>query len=85
MADAESRMAYRLWRLVRIDGKPGEMIISAKTGQAARELASDTVGIHDQSERHVWLDRRETHLTELGRASDEYRKTAVISIFGTSA
>jgi len=87
MTTSESRVAFRLWRIRRIDGQyrnganealTQEFIISAKTEQAARELACDTVAEGDSC---VWLDRRKSRITELGRSADSLRDTQIITKF----
>jgi hypothetical protein len=78
----EPRGAFKIWLLHRIDGETAgvttEFLITAKTEQAARELACDTVKPEDSC---VWLDRRKSRITELGRADQRYRSTEVITSF----
>ena len=82
------RGAFKLWRIVRIDGQYRneadealtlEYLISAKTEQGARELACDSVD--DERDSCVWLDRRKSRITELGRSSDALRDTQIITRF----
>ena len=88
MTNSEPRGAFKLWRIVRIDGQYRneanealtlEYLISAKTEQGARELACDSVA--DERDSCVWLDRRKSHITELGRSSDALRDTQIITRF----
>lgn len=88
MTNSEPRGAYRLWRIRRIDGQyrnaqnealTQEYIISAKTEQAVRELACDSVT--DEHDSCVWLDRRKSHIAELGRSADSLRETQIITRF----
>lgn len=90
MTSPESRAAYRLWKITRIDSQwcnaankalTQEFIISAKTEQAVRELACDTVAEGDSC---VWLDRRRSRITLLGRSEDAYRDTQIISQYPTA-
>jgi hypothetical protein len=80
--NTEPRGAFKIWLLHRIDGETvgvtTEFLITAKTEQAARELACDTVKPEDSC---VWLDRRKSRITELGRADQRYRSTEVITSF----
>lgn len=77
----DTRGAYKLWRISRIDSVAVgaiEFLISAKTEQAARELACDTVKPEDSC---VWLDRRKSRIDELGRSADRFRGTQIITSF----
>lgn len=82
---SEPRGTFKIWRLHRIDGETAgvttEFLITAKTEQAARELACDTVKPEDSC---VWLDRRKSRITELGRAADKFRATEIITSFYSS-
>lgn len=79
----EPRGTWKVWRIARIDGRKCaglvvEFIISAKTEQAVRELASDSVSDED---RATWLDRRTSLIYDLGKADDKYRETMIITHF----
>lgn len=80
MTAAESRAAYRVWQLIRNDGRVWsvvrEFIVIAKTGQEARELACDHVPDDD---RITWIDRRCSHLAELSKADPKYKEPEIIS------
>lgn len=88
MTTPEPRGAFKLWRIVRTDGQYRnhlnealtiEFIISAKTEQAARELACDSVT--DERDSCVWLDRRKSFIAEIGKAADSLREAQIITRF----
>lgn len=88
MIPRQDRGAFKLWRIVRTDGQyrnhlnealTVEFVISAKTEQAARELACDSVT--DERDSCVWLDRRKSFIMEIGKAADALRETQIITRF----
>jgi hypothetical protein len=71
------RRTYKIWHLTRT-GAVGSygMVIIAQTSQEARELAADSVGDDDAI---TWIDRRKSHITELGIANKEENKTRIVT------
>jgi hypothetical protein len=83
---AKRRVGQKIWWLQRTDDKADygsviELIIAAPTEQAAREWACDTAKAEDQC---VWLDRRRSHMTELGKATDSFRETTTLTVVRNS-
>lgn len=78
----EKRGTFKIYRLYRLAdesvGSVQEFIITAKTDQAARELACDSVKPEDSC---VWLDRRKSRCDELGKVIDRFRDTQIIAMY----